>query len=52
LTLVQPQKANNCLATGQLDEALRAAEEILGAKFGCVEPRPIVDDPQTMALRF
>ena len=35
-----------------LDEALRIASKIPGARLGCVEVRPIADDPQTRALGF
>jgi hypothetical protein len=33
-----------------LDEAIRVASRIPGARLGCVELRPIADDPQTRAL--
>ena len=33
-----------------LDEAIRVAAQIPGAQYGCVEIRPIADDPQTRAL--
>lgn len=35
-----------------LNEAIRLAGEIPGARIGCVEIRPIADDPQTRALGF
>jgi hypothetical protein len=33
-----------------LNEAIQVAAKIPGARFGCVEVRPIAEDPQTMAL--
>lgn len=33
-----------------LDEAVAVASRIPGARIGCVEVRPIADDPQTLAL--
>lgn len=33
-----------------LNEAIQVAAKIPGAKRGCVEIRPIADDPQTLAL--
>jgi hypothetical protein len=33
-----------------LNEAIQVAAKIPGARFGCVEVRPIADDPQTVAL--
>lgn len=33
-----------------LDEAIGIAAQIPGARYGCVEVRPIADDPQTLAL--
>lgn len=33
-----------------MNEALRVASRIPGAKIGCVEVRPIADDAQTLAL--
>jgi hypothetical protein len=33
-----------------MDEALAIAARIPGAQIGCVEVRPIADDPQTLAL--
>lgn len=35
-----------------LDGAIRIAAKIPGARFGCVELRPVADDPQTLALGF
>ncbi|MBI3897007.1 MAG: YciI family protein [Gammaproteobacteria bacterium] len=35
-----------------LDEAIHVAAKIPGARFGCVELRPVADDPQTRALGF
>ena len=35
-----------------LNEAIQTASRIPGARFGCVEVRPIADDPQTLALGF
>ena len=33
-----------------LNEAIQIAAKIPGARFGCVEVRPIAEDPQTLAL--
>jgi hypothetical protein len=33
-----------------LDEAIRIAAKIPGAKRGCVELRPVADDPQTLGF--
>jgi hypothetical protein len=33
-----------------LNEAIRVAARIPGAKLDCVEVRPIAGDPQTLAL--
>jgi len=33
-----------------LEEAIEVASQIPGARLGCVEVRPIADDPQTIAL--
>jgi hypothetical protein len=33
-----------------LNEAIQVAANIPGARFGCVEVRPIAEDPQTLAL--
>lgn len=35
-----------------LNEAIQVAAKIPGARYGCVELRPIADDPQTRALGF
>jgi hypothetical protein len=35
-----------------LNDAIQLAAKIPGAKRGCVEIRPIADDPQTLALGF
>ena len=35
-----------------LNEAIQVAAKIPGAKRGCVELRPVADDPQTLALGF
>jgi hypothetical protein len=35
-----------------LNEAIQVAAKIPGARLGCVELRPIADDPQTAALGF
>jgi hypothetical protein len=35
-----------------LDEAIRVAERIPGASYGCVEIRPVAEDAQTLALGF
>jgi hypothetical protein len=35
-----------------LNDAIQVASRIPGARFGCVEVRPIAEDPQTLALRF
>jgi hypothetical protein len=35
-----------------LNEAIQVASKIPGARFGCVEIRPIADDVQTLALGF
>ncbi len=35
-----------------LDEAIAVASKIPGARFGCVEVRPIADDEHTVALGF
>jgi hypothetical protein len=35
-----------------LNEAIQTASRIPGARFGCVEVRPIAEDPQTLALGF
>jgi hypothetical protein len=33
-----------------LDDAIQVASRIPGARFGCVELRPVADDAQTLAL--
>lgn len=33
-----------------LDDAIQVAARIPGARIGCVEVRPVADDPQTVAL--
>ena len=33
-----------------LNEAVRVAAKIPGARFGCVDVRPIAEDAQTLAL--
>jgi hypothetical protein len=35
-----------------LNEAIQVAAKIPGARFGCVEVRPIAEDEQTIALGF
>ena len=35
-----------------LNEAIQVAAKIPGARFGCVEVRPIAEDAQTIALGF
>jgi hypothetical protein len=35
-----------------LNEAIQVAARIPGARYGCVELRPIAEDPQTRALGF
>jgi hypothetical protein len=35
-----------------LNEAIRVAAKIPGARFGCVELRPVADDVRTRALGF
>lgn len=35
-----------------MNEAIQVAAKIPGAKRGCVELRPVADDPQTLALGF
>lgn len=35
-----------------INEAIRVAAKIPGARKGCVEIRPVADDPQTRALGF
>lgn len=38
------------IEAADLDEAIRVASKIPGARLGCVEVRPIADDAQTLAL--
>jgi hypothetical protein len=38
------------IEAGDLNEAVHVASKIPGAKIGCVEVRPVADDPQTLAL--
>lgn len=38
------------IEAADLDEAIRVAGGIPGARIGCVEIRPIAEDPQTRAL--
>jgi hypothetical protein len=38
------------IAAKDLNEAIQVAAKIPGARFGCVEVRPIAEDPQTLAL--
>lgn len=35
-----------------MDDAIQVAARIPGARYGCVELRPIAEDAQTLALRF
>jgi hypothetical protein len=35
-----------------LDDAIRVASRIPGARYGCVELRPVADDAQTLSLRL
>lgn len=35
-----------------LNEAIQVASRIPGARYGCVELRPVADDPQTRALEL
>jgi hypothetical protein len=37
------------IEAGDLDEAVRIAAKIPGARYGCVELRPVADDPGTLA---
>jgi len=37
---------------GDMNEAIQVAGKIPGARFGCVEVRPIAEDAQTLALGF
>ncbi len=38
------------IEAADLDDAVSVASKIPGARLGCVEVRPIADDPQTRAL--
>lgn len=38
------------IEAADLDEAIRVASRIPGARLGCVELRPVADDAQTLAL--
>jgi hypothetical protein len=38
------------IEASDLNDAIQVAAKIPGARFGCVEVRPIADDPQTLAL--
>jgi hypothetical protein len=38
------------IEAADLNEAIQIAAKIPGGRFGCVEIRPIADDPQTLAL--
>jgi hypothetical protein len=38
------------IEASDLDEAIRVAARIPGAKIGCVEVRPIAEDPQTLRV--
>jgi hypothetical protein len=40
------------IETKDLNEAIQVASNIPGAQIGCVELRPIAEDPQTLALGF
>jgi len=40
------------IEAADLNEAIQVAAKIPGARYGCVELRPIADDPQTRALGF
>lgn len=40
------------IEAANLDQAIRVAAGIPGARFGCVELRPVADDPRTRALGF
>jgi hypothetical protein len=35
-----------------LNDAIQVASRIPGARLGCVEVRPVAEDPQTLALEF
>lgn len=38
------------IEAADLEEAIEVASQIPGARLGCVEVRPVADDPQTIAL--
>ena len=40
------------IEASDLNEAIQVAAKIPGARFGCVEVRPVAEDPQTLALGF
>jgi hypothetical protein len=40
------------IAARDLNEAIQVAAKIPGARYGCVELRPIAEDAQTLALGF
>lgn len=40
------------IEAANLDEAIQVAAKIPGARFGCVELRPVADDARTRALGF
>lgn len=40
------------IEAADLDKAIRVAAKIPGARFGCVELRPVVEDTRTLALKF
>lgn len=40
------------IEAANLDQAIRVAAGIPGARFGCVELRPVADDARTRALGF
>jgi hypothetical protein len=40
------------IEAADMDEAIRVASMIPGARMGCVEVRPVAEDAQTLALKF
>lgn len=40
------------IEAANLDDAIQVAAKIPGARYGCVELRPVADDAQTLALGF
>lgn len=40
------------IEAADLDEAIHVAAKIPGARFGCVELRPVAEDARTLALGF